>query len=356
MKRLIPWAGPIVCLSVLCLTAGCGQATRQHASSNLAGQTVPSTGWVKSRGSDKDEPGLALVMGRSMEKAGNRQAAIQAYQKAAKSEQHAPLAQHRLGVLHTKDRNYAEANRSFGEALKLQNRNAELYCDYGYCCLLQQRWQDAEVNLRQAIQLQPSLKRAHNNLGLLYAQTQRVPEARSHFLAGGCSEAEVNVNMAIGLAASGRREDALRSLQRGADDHPRAQQLLAQLTGEQPAQPAAVQEGSVVPSESAPQAGIARTPAVQRDRQKPAKPQPSRTHLTRTVPARRPEQTGPTQTGSASRAKVVERPDAEQTPRFRLVSDVAFLESSRKAGGAPRGPGPDKGRAGRNPPYELNWR
>jgi hypothetical protein len=81
----------------------------------------------------------------------------------------------------------------------VQPGNAEVYCNMGYSLSLQHRWTEAEMNLRQAVALAPNHRRAHNNLGLVLAHSERWDEALTEFRKGGCDEAEAHVNLAFVL-------------------------------------------------------------------------------------------------------------------------------------------------------------
>ncbi len=92
--------------------------------------------------------------------------------------------------------------------LKRDPQNAEVYADRGYSFYLQQKWPEAEQNLRRALQLDSSLGRAHNNLGLLLARTGRQDEALMEFQLAGCSEAECRTNLVHSMMLDQRWNEA----------------------------------------------------------------------------------------------------------------------------------------------------
>jgi tetratricopeptide (TPR) repeat protein len=69
----------------------------------------------------------------------------------------------------------------------------------GYSLYLQSRWPEAEMNLQQALAIQPNHVRAHNNLGMLLARIGRPQEALSEFHLAGCRDADAYVNLAFAL-------------------------------------------------------------------------------------------------------------------------------------------------------------
>src|SRR5262249_48352188 len=87
----------------------------------------------------------------------------------------------------------------YRKALKAEPGSANIYCCMGYSLYVQRRLPEAEMNLMQAIALNPDHYRAHNNLGLVLAQSGRPTAALNEFRKGGCGEADANSNVAFGL-------------------------------------------------------------------------------------------------------------------------------------------------------------
>src|SRR5262249_12682163 len=88
-------------------------------------------------------------------------------------------------------------------ALKGQPGSANIYCNMGYSLYLQRRWAEAEMNLRQALALEPGHQRARVNLGLVLARAGRWDAALAEFRKGGCSEADAHANLAYSRSLEG---------------------------------------------------------------------------------------------------------------------------------------------------------
>jgi Flp pilus assembly protein TadD len=83
----------------------------------------------------------------------------------------------------------------------------------GYCLFLQGRLDEARMNLRQAIVLDPTNERAHNNLGLMLAHVGRQSEALAEFSKAGCDEADALNNLAFVSALKGQHGEARQQYQ-----------------------------------------------------------------------------------------------------------------------------------------------
>jgi tetratricopeptide (TPR) repeat protein len=160
-----------------------------------------------------------LALARSLELQGKTDEAIYTYSTILAKEDRAD-AHHRLAVLHDKRGSFQASEEHYQVALKLDPKNAELLCDRGYSYLLQDRLEDAQDHLKKAIKRDPTLNRAHNNLGLLLAQQGHVDRALVEFAAAGCSHAEARTNLACALTMAGKVADAAYHLEiaRQADD------------------------------------------------------------------------------------------------------------------------------------------
>ena len=83
-----------------------------------------------------------------------------------------------------------------------------MLCDYGYSQYLQCEWNSAEYHLRQAVTVQPNGKRAHNNLGLLLAQTGRREQAVEEFKKAGCTIPQAHMNVGFVLTLNDQTAEA----------------------------------------------------------------------------------------------------------------------------------------------------
>jgi Tfp pilus assembly protein PilF len=63
---------------------------------------------------------------------------------------------------------------------------------------------DAEETFRQCLVLAPQHTRAHNNLGMVLARTDRCEQALAEFRRAGCTEADAQANLAYALTLERR--------------------------------------------------------------------------------------------------------------------------------------------------------
>ena len=133
---------------------------------------------------------VQLALGDSLAKDGNFEAAQAAYEAAVRNDDKLARAYHRLALMHEKTGRGSESKDLLLQAIELDPKNAEIVCDYGYWCYLRQDWVESEKQFERAIKLDPGLKRAHNNLGLLYARTERPEDALQQFTLAGLSPAD----------------------------------------------------------------------------------------------------------------------------------------------------------------------
>ena len=160
----------------------------------------------------------------------------------------------------------------YQQAIRLDPKNAELHCDLGYSYYLQQRWKEADASLRRAIALDPDLRRAHNNLGLLLGRTGHEDEALQEFVAAGCSRAEAMANLGYVLALTERPDEAQAEFRRALDADPNLKTAREGLTGLE-ALAAKVPAGGSSPAVSV-SVGDATTAAYQEPVTRPSGPPP----------------------------------------------------------------------------------
>jgi Tfp pilus assembly protein PilF len=147
-------------------------------------------------------------LGRSLEKRGDLNQATAAYLEAQKRDPGCLDACLRLAVVYDRQGKFQDSAVQYGKALKLAPKNPDVYCDLGYSLYLQKRWPEAESNLRRAISLKADHSRAHNNLGLVLARTNRLDDAAAQFREGGCKPADAYVNVAFALTLDRQWEAA----------------------------------------------------------------------------------------------------------------------------------------------------
>jgi Flp pilus assembly protein TadD len=151
---------------------------------------------------------VQVAYGRTLERQGQEEAALRAYQDAVKSDPSRADAYARLAVLHDKRGKFAESAMYYDKALKASPGDPEVFCDKGYSLYLQHNLDAAETALRQAIALKPGFPRAHNNLGLVLGHKGRRSEALGEFAKAGCNLADAHLNLAFVLAVDGRWDEA----------------------------------------------------------------------------------------------------------------------------------------------------
>lgn len=157
----------------------------------------------------------ALVAeGRSLEQRGAPDAAAHAFEQAVRLDPNQGEACWRLAVLYDKQGRWADSLACYRKALSVKPGTPDIYCDMGYSLYLQHRWPEAEMNLRQALALQKDNRRAHVNLGLLLARTDRVEEALVEFRTANCDVADAHVNVAYALSLDGHWDEARSHYQR----------------------------------------------------------------------------------------------------------------------------------------------
>ncbi|MCY2987412.1 MAG: tetratricopeptide repeat protein [Planctomycetota bacterium] len=151
---------------------------------------------------------VQIAMARGLENQGRTDEAKKLYLQIIKLTPRRADAYHYLALLHDRKGECPLAQDYYRLALERDPENPELHCDRGYNAYLQQRWEDAEKSLRQAIALAPDLARAHNNLGMLLARTGRDSEALQEFAKAGANEGEARANLALAMSLSNRWTEA----------------------------------------------------------------------------------------------------------------------------------------------------
>lgn len=254
-----------LCWIGLTLVVGC-----QTASGPLA--RVPSFG--KSRVAKASMAGASDFEGvnrermeraRVLTESGRADEALFVYSQVLATEPQAD-AHHEMAIIHDKRGNFTESASHYDEALKLTPKNADLLCDRGYSYFLQGDFEQADRYLSMALNQQPGLPRAHNNMGMLLAQKGKIDSALGQFAAAGCTHAEARANLSYALMMSGEIDAARYQLElakRSDQSLPATEQLqlaMHQMTGGATPQQQSVTEVARVAPKAMPAA---------------AKPQPS---------------------------------------------------------------------------------
>ena len=185
---------------------------------------MPTTESLKSAGAN-----IQYALAKNAEQNDVIDEAIAAYKKALSVDPTMHQAYHRLGNLYDKQGDSSTAVQYYSEALKLAPENSEIHCDWGYNCYLRNQWEEAETHYFTSLNLQPEFKRAHNNLGLLYARQGRLDEALVEFSRAGASESEARSNVAFAMMLDGQLQTAQQQLQLAQTNSPRTTPQVAQL-------------------------------------------------------------------------------------------------------------------------------
>jgi Tfp pilus assembly protein PilF len=186
---------------------------------------------------------VQLAIGDSLAKEGNFRGAQSAYEAAIRNDPSLAGAYHHLARLQERLGSGDESKALFQRAHELDPNNAEIICDYGYWCYLRNDWKESGRHFQRALQLNPDLKRAHNNLGLLYARTGQPDEALKQFALAGLTEADARANLGFVYLSERRMPEAKTELRRAAESNSaKARDVLASLDRvEKSAQPRAAQ-------------------------------------------------------------------------------------------------------------------
>jgi Tfp pilus assembly protein PilF len=151
---------------------------------------------------------VKVSLARSLEQQGKSDRALETYQEVLQKNPEQPIALWRLAVLQDRKGEFQESEPLYRRAIKIAPKNPDLHCDFGYSLYLQRRWGEAEDQLREAIALKPHHRRAHNNLGLLLASTERTDDALAEFKKSGCDLAQARSNLAFMLMLNHHWDDA----------------------------------------------------------------------------------------------------------------------------------------------------
>lgn len=122
--------------------------------------------------------------------------AIADYKQALSLLKDHPVALHRLAVVLDQHGEPAVAHEYFRQAIAAAPKNADLFCDYGYSCYLQDRNDEALAAYQHARKLQPRSQRVHMNMALLQTKMGDEDVALAHFRKAGCKDDVARVNVA----------------------------------------------------------------------------------------------------------------------------------------------------------------
>lgn len=194
--RTTPFVSITLIVAALFSNGGCTATGSRSNEWSTARQTT----------TDAQTADLQMAFGRIFEARGDLEHAMAAYRQAARHTPYGAEAYLRMAVLHDKLGQFAQAAAMYRDAIRLDPGNPEIFADVGFSLYLQERWEDAEMNLRQALAIHPQLQRAHNNLALVLARTDRIEEALAEFHRGGCEWTDAHANVAFVMATQGKHQ------------------------------------------------------------------------------------------------------------------------------------------------------
>jgi Tfp pilus assembly protein PilF len=170
-----------------------------------------------------------LSFARLSERHGKVDAATNIYQAILEEDPENLTAHHRLAVIAAKQGQLDDAMKHFELAYAAGPPNAELLSDIGYVCFLKEDLATAEEAIRAALELEPTNKKATNNLGIVLAGKGRYEESLAQFRKV-VSEAEARCSLAYCQARNGDLALAERNLHQSLDmnsnQRPAAQALI----------------------------------------------------------------------------------------------------------------------------------
>jgi Flp pilus assembly protein TadD len=184
----------------------------------------------------KQAASLCLAMAKKLEDSNDVNGAIDQYERVLQNDPDNHQVERRLAVLYDRKLppDFAKADLCYRKLVKLYPRDADLYNDWGYSYYLRHDKPDeAEKQLRKAIELDPKNQRARSNLGLVLGQKERYPEALQAFRDAGASEADAHCNLAFVYWTKGKLDEARRECQTAQQLNPacpKAGDMLAKLT------------------------------------------------------------------------------------------------------------------------------
>jgi Flp pilus assembly protein TadD len=193
-----------------CGLSGCQVMSQTGA----AGGVLPGKGDAATTLEPRQVADIRIAQGQVLARRGDLEQAQEALLQAVQRDPSRADAWARLAVLADQQGNFAKSEGYYRKAQALVGDNSNLSCDRGYSYYLQRRWQEAEASLRQAIALDASNRRSHNNLGLVYAHSGRPDEALAEFRSAGCSPTEAQANLAFSLALEGSWPEAQAAYER----------------------------------------------------------------------------------------------------------------------------------------------
>lgn len=283
----------------LLLLASCRSSSTDHASALYDRYRPRPTALDQPapKYSARDAIEVQYAVARSLEEEKNWRGAERAYLRILEQNPSHADSVHRLAILYDRQSRFKESEKYFRKALKLRPGAPNLFCDIGYSYYRQRRWADAEMMLKQAIAINKTHARAHNHLGLLYAQLDRPKDSLTEFKLAGCNQAQAHMNVALVLSLNDRLKEAQQQYQIALNADPASNEIRSRL-----------QKIESVIAKTTPQ------PEPPKDSVHVARHEANRKAATRQAAAQRPAATQPPKPFPASPAPVRQtRPSTQPT-------------------------------------------
>lgn len=221
MKLNFPCAGVVLAAAAVLSGSGCQSMFKGNqtaaASKPRPAEVVPE---MEPDLTDGQVIDIQSSIARTMEQRGDLKAARAAWAQLLERDPQNTQAAWRLAVATDRLGHFDKSESFYRRAVKNDPQNVELLCDYGYSLYLQQRWAESGRLLERAAELEPENARVQNNLGLLYANTERLQEAAVAFRRAGCTAEESRSNLGLAAAMNGRTEEARRIFERVLQENP----------------------------------------------------------------------------------------------------------------------------------------
>lgn len=201
---------PTICLATslaLGLAGGCASMGKPEAKKEPSGGSILTTG-PEPKVTSLETADVQIAMGRSFEEEGKYEEAKAAYLSALKKNPKRADAELRLAILEDRKANPKEAEKHFAQAMKLEPKSPEIFCDRGYSHYQHNRLAEAENDLKAAIAIDPLHLRSHNNLALVLARRGDYAGALQEFTKAGCDNSDARANLGLALAMEGKFDES----------------------------------------------------------------------------------------------------------------------------------------------------
>lgn len=217
---LLRCAGMLAVGGLIFSASGCESSLHSLKGRTASKASEPAVVEPSENLTDMQVADIQSSLARTLEQRGDLKAAKAAWGQVLERDAEDSQALWRLAVLTDRQGHFDKSEPYYQRAVKSDPRNVELLCDYGYSMYLQRRWLESERLLTRAVELDPENARVQNNLGLLYANTERMGEAAVAFQRAGCRMDEARTNMGVAAAMGGRHDEAKRMFERALAENP----------------------------------------------------------------------------------------------------------------------------------------